>query len=111
MGGTWGSYIGLFFLASDYVAIGTFSSALSDNQIVAFVIAVVLSFAFYSGFDSMANIQSLKSISDTIRQLGIDSHYSSMSRGVVDSRDLIYFTSVVFAFIYMTKSVLSSQKQ
>ncbi len=111
MGGTWGSYIGLFFLACVYVAIGTFSSALSDNQIVAFVIAVVMSFAFYSGFDSMASIQSLKSISEFIRQIGIDSHYSSMSRGVVDSRDLIYFGSLVFAFLYMTKMVLTSQKQ
>nr|WP_321410758.1 gliding motility-associated ABC transporter permease subunit GldF [uncultured Carboxylicivirga sp.] len=110
MGGTWGSYIGLFFLATIYVAIGTFSSALSDNQIVAFVIAVVLSFVFYTGFDSVSGIQSLKGIAEAIRQLGIDAHYSSLSRGVVDSRDVVYFLSVVFAFLYSTKMVLSTKK-
>ncbi|WP_244825735.1 gliding motility-associated ABC transporter permease subunit GldF [Carboxylicivirga linearis] len=110
MGGTWGSYIGLFFLATIYVAIGTFSSALSDNQVVAFVIAVVLSFIFYTGFDSISSIQGLKGISEMIRQLGIDAHYSSLSRGVVDSRDVIYFLSVVFAFLYFTKMKLSTKK-
>jgi len=110
MGGTWGSYIGLFFLATIYVAIGTFSSALSDNQVVAFVIAVLLSFVFYTGFDSISSIQGLKGFSEMIRQLGIDAHYSSLSRGVVDSRDVIYFLSVVFAFLYFTKMKLSTQK-
>lgn len=110
MGGTWGSYIGLFLLAAVYVAIGTFSSALSDNQIVAFVIAVLLSFVFYSGFDSVSSVQGLKSIGETIRQLGIDAHYSSLSRGVIDSRDVIYFLSVIYAFLYFTRMVLSSNK-
>nr|WP_321452331.1 gliding motility-associated ABC transporter permease subunit GldF [uncultured Carboxylicivirga sp.] len=110
MGGTWGSYIGLFFLATIYVAIGTFSSALSDNQIVAFVIAVVLSFVFYTGFDSISALPSLKGMAENIRQLGIDAHYSSLSRGVVDSRDVVYFLSVVFAFLYFTKMVVSSKK-
>ena len=110
MGGTWGSYIGLFFLATIYVAIGTFSSALGDNQVVAFVIAVVLSFIFYTGFDSISSIQGLKGISELIRQFGIDAHYSSLSRGVVDSRDVIYFLSVVFAFLYFTKMKLSTKK-
>lgn len=111
MGGTWGSYIGLFFLASVYVAIGIFASSLSDNQIVAFVIAVVLSFVFYAGFDSLAELPGLKSISENIRLLGIDSHYSSLSRGVIDSRDLIYFVSIVFFFVYLTKLLLSHQKK
>nr|WP_319397917.1 gliding motility-associated ABC transporter permease subunit GldF [uncultured Carboxylicivirga sp.] len=110
MGGTWGSYIGLFFLATIYVAIGTFSSALSDNQIVAFVIAVVLSFVFYTGFDSISALPSLKGMAENIRQLGIDAHYSSLSRGVVDSRDVVYFLSVVFAFLYFTKMVVSTKK-
>ncbi len=110
MGGTWGSYIGLFFLAAVYAAIGTFSSALSDNQIVSFVIAVVLCFTFYTGFDSVATMHSLRSISEVIRQFGIDAHYSSLSRGVIDSRDVIYFISVIFAFLYFTRMVLSSKK-
>ncbi|MCU4175124.1 gliding motility-associated ABC transporter permease subunit GldF [Carboxylicivirga sp. N1Y90] len=111
MGGTWGSYIGLFFLAAVYVAIGTFSSSLSDNQIVAFVIAVVLCFTFYTGFDSLAALPGLKSMSETIRMIGIDSHYSSVSRGVLDSRDIIYFLSLIFFFVFLTKFVLSNQKK
>ncbi|MBI9061994.1 MAG: gliding motility-associated ABC transporter permease subunit GldF [Marinilabiliaceae bacterium] len=110
VGGTWGSYLGLFFLAAIYVAIGVFASALSDNQIVAFVIAVVLCFLLYSGMDSIAAMPGLRSLSDTITTIGIDSHYRSISRGVVDSRDIIYFAGVVYFFLFLTKTVLNSRK-
>ena len=94
VGGTWGSYLGLFFLAAVYAAIGVFSSSLSDNQIVSFVIAVVLCFFFYSGFDSIALIPGLNNAGEIIGALGIDVHYQSISRGVVDSRDLISYNFV-----------------
>lgn len=110
VGGTWGSYLGLFFLAAIYVAIGVFASSLTDNQIVAFVIAVVLCFTLYSGLDSMASMPALRSMSDTITALGIDSHYRSISRGVVDSRDIVYFAGVVYFFLFLTKTVLNSRK-
>jgi len=110
VGGTWGSYLGLFFLAAIYVAIGVFASALTDNQIVAFVIAVVLCFLLYSGMDSMAAMPGLRSLSDVITNIGIDSHYRSISRGVVDSRDIIYFAGVVYFFLFLTKTVLNSRK-
>ena len=110
VGGTWGSYLGLFFLAAIYVAIGVFASALTDNQIVAFVIAVVLCFLLYSGMDSIAAMPGLRSLSDVIINIGIDSHYRSISRGVVDSRDIIYFAGVVYFFLFLTKTVLNSRK-
>jgi len=110
VGGTWGSYLGLFFLAAIYAAIGVFASALSDNQIVAFVIAVVLCFLLYSGMDSIASMPGLRSLSDTITTIGIDSHYRSISRGVVDSRDIIYFAGVIYFFLFLTKTVLNSRK-
>lgn len=110
VGGTWGSYLGLFFLAAIYVAIGVFASALTDNQIVAFVIAVVLCFLLYSGLDSLAAMPGLRALSDTITIIGIDSHYRSISRGVVDSRDIIYFAGVIYFFLFLTKTVLNSRK-
>ncbi|WP_066629475.1 gliding motility-associated ABC transporter permease subunit GldF [Labilibacter marinus] len=109
-GGTWGSFIGLFFLAGIYVAIGVFCSSLTDNQIVSFVLAVVLSFIFYYGFEALSQVMSGSGAQSVIVYLGIDEHYQSMSRGVIDSRDLLYFLSVITLFIYLTRTVLSSRK-
>ncbi|WP_244828252.1 gliding motility-associated ABC transporter permease subunit GldF [Carboxylicivirga sediminis] len=111
LGGTWGSYIGLVFLSAVYVAIGVFASSLTDNQIVAFVLSVLLSFMFYSGFDSLAAIPSLVAYRDTISYLGIDSHYRSLSRGVIDSRDIVHLVSLVFFFLYITKLSLMRSKR
>ncbi|MFT3738286.1 MAG: gliding motility-associated ABC transporter permease subunit GldF [Breznakibacter sp.] len=109
-GATWGSYIGLFFLASVYVAIGVFASSLTDNQIVAFVLAVLLCFLFFYGFEAISQIPGLKNGRDAFVFLGINEHYKSVSRGVVDSRDVVYFLSVVVLFIWGTKTVISSRK-
>ncbi len=109
-GGTWGSYIGLLFLAGIYVSIGVFSSSLTDNQIVSFIIAVVLCFVFYYGFEAVAQIISSNDIGSLVLYLGIDMHYQSISRGVIDSRDLLYFLSVIVIFIFFTRVKLSSRK-
>ena len=109
-GATWGSYIGLIFLAAVYVSIGIFSSSITDNQIVSFVIAVLLCFVFFYGFESMSLIPSLKGVSSTLSFLGINDHYKSISRGVVDTRDVIYFLSVIVGFVYLTRLVLLSRK-
>lgn len=109
-GGTWGSYIGLAFLGGIYAAIGLFSSSLSGNQIIAFILAVILCFTFYLGFEFMGTLSSSGNISLNISRLGIEYHYMSMSRGVIDSRDLIYFISVIFFFLFSTQIVLSSRK-
>lgn len=110
MGGTWGSYIGLLFLGGIYTAIGIFSSSLSGNQIVAFIIAVFLSFIMYLGFDFLSGLASSGSIAFQVLRLGISHHYNSISRGVLDSRDLLYFAGVMALFIMGTRTVLQSSK-
>jgi len=109
-GGTWGSYIGLFFLSAIYVAIGVLSSSFSDNQIVAFIIGMLLCFIFYIGFDYISEIPAFSAIDGLIINFGINEHYKSMSRGVIDSRDIIYFISVIAFFLLVTKTVLQSRK-
>lgn len=98
-GSTMGTYFGLLFLIASYTAIGIFASTLSENQIVAFLIAISFCLLFYVGFEGIANIIS----SNFIEQLGMSYHFKSMSRGVLDSRDIIYFLSVTVFFILITK--------
>jgi ABC-2 type transport system permease protein len=102
-GAFWGSFIGLFFLAAIYVAIGTFSSSLSTNQIVSFVAAVVLSFFFFYGFEVLTGFFTSGQSIQILDLLGIHAHYKSMSRGVIDSRDVLYFIIVSSIFIYATR--------
>lgn len=109
-GATWGSYLGLVFLGSTFLAIGIFSSSITENQIVAFITAVCLCFFFYSGFDSIASINLFSKPSWFIQLLGIQTYYSSISRGVIDSRDLAYFFSIISIFILFTYIVLNSRK-
>ena len=109
-GGIFGAFIGLFFLAAIYVSIGVFTSAISDNQIVSFILAVLLSFLIYVGFDYLAAIPSLQGYDTFIINLGVSEHYKSISRGVVDSRDIIYYLAIIAFFIVLTKVRLESRK-
>lgn len=102
VGSTLGSYFGLLFLVAAYTAIGVFTSTLSDNQIVAFISAVFISFFFYFGFDGIANYK-LFNGAVNLENLGMASHYKSMSRGIIDTRDLIYFLSIAVFFLVATK--------
>ncbi len=96
VGSTIGSYIGLLFLVFAYTSIGIFSSTLSQNQIVAFIIAVFLCFVLYYGFEGFT------SSSLNISGLGMKAHFDSVARGVLDTRDLIYFLSISIFFIALT---------
>jgi len=109
-GGMWGSYIGLFFLGSAFVAIGIFASSVSDNQIVSFVIAVFLCAFTYMGFELFYTFILSGKAGLMVQSFGLNAHYSSMSRGVVDTRDLIYFISVTVLFVLLTKISLESRK-
>lgn len=109
-GGIWGSYIGLFFLAATYTAIGLFASSLTENQIISFIIAILISFFFYIGFESISLLNMAKGFDNFIIELGINDHYKSISRGVVDTRDIIYFLTVISAFILFTRLKLQSRK-
>jgi ABC-2 type transport system permease protein len=103
MGGTIGSYIGLIFLAGVFVAIGIACSSITNNAVVAFIAGAFLCFVLYSGFNAISRIPALQAGADYyIEMLGIDFHYRSVSRGVVDSRDLIYFLSVILFFLLFT---------
>lgn len=110
MGGTWGSYIGLLFVGTAFVSIGLFASALTDNQIVSFIIAVFLCGFIFFGFELIYTLDLFGNADLFIRNLGIYAHYTSMSRGVIDTRDLIYFLSLIALFIILTKIRLESRK-
>ncbi len=108
-GGTLGAFLGLFFLAAVYASAGLFASSLTDNQVIAFIIAVLISFFLFMGFDSLAYLPGLKKIDEFVIGLGINEHYKSMSRGVIDLRDIIYFIAVVVVFNEGTRIVLLSR--
>ena len=108
MGSTMGSYFGLLFLIASYTAIGIFTSTLSENQIVAFILSVFLCFIFYFGFQGVATF--VKGFEDIIADFGMDSHFKSMSRGVIDTRDVLYFVSIAILFLSMTVYKLKALK-
>jgi ABC-2 type transport system permease protein len=108
-GGTWGSYTGLIFLAGVYTAIGIFISSFSENQLVSFIISMVICFVFYIGFDFLYSLDTFGGFSAFIVKLGIKEHYLSMSRGVLDTRDMLYYVSVIFIFLLLTKIKLQSR--
>lgn len=93
-----GSYLGLLFLASAYTAIGVFASTLSENQIVAFISAAFVCFLFFFGFNALSEVLTLS----FLQELSLQSHFESISRGVIDSSDLIYFLSLTAFFIGLT---------
>lgn len=109
-GATWGSYTGLVLLAAAYISIGIFASSLTDNTIVSFILAVLLCFLLYTGFNSIAYLSIKGALGTFLLNLGIDAHYSSMGRGVIDSRDLLYFISVIVVFLIFTRIKLNSRK-
>ena len=102
MGSVIGSYFGLLFLVAAYASIGIYTSSLTNNQIVAFILAVFISFFFYFGFEGLSNFNWFGD-AFYIEKLGMESHFKSMSRGVLDTRDIIYFLSVTAFFIIATK--------
>ncbi len=109
-GAIMGSYMGLVFLASAFTAIGIFASSLTKDQIVAFILATFLCVIFYYGFQLISTLPIFMGRSDyLVQMIGIDYHYDSMSRGVFDSRDVIYFFSLTFFFIFLTKLSLESR--
>jgi len=108
MGSTMGSYFGLLFLIAAYTAIGIFTSTLSENQIVAFILAVFLCFIFYFGFNGLASL--FAENNKLVASFGMDYHFKSMSRGVIDTRDITYFLSVTIIFLSVTVYKLKSLK-
>lgn len=110
MGGLWGSYLGLLFLGSGFVAIGIYASSITDNQIISFLFGMLIcAFCFY-GFEIISYMGLFGSGDSAILKLGINEHYISMSRGVIDTRDIIYFLSLITVFLLLTKYQLNRRK-
>lgn len=102
-GGTIGSYIGLFLLAAVFTAIGICCSSFTSNAVVAFLLSAFACFMVYSAFEAISRIPAFQSGADYyIGMLGIDFHYKNISRGVLDSRDLVYFLSAILFFLFLT---------
>lgn len=110
LGGTAGSYIGLLMLGGTYVALGVFASSLTDNQILAFIFGLLLCFVFYALLEWLRGFTTYSGFDVILEGVSIQSHYTSISRGVVDTRDLVYFLSFMAVAIFGTKTVLESRK-
>lgn len=111
MGGIAGSYIGLFFLAAVFTAIGICCSSLTSNAVVAFIVSAFACFVLYDGFNAISRITALASGAGYyVEMVGIDFHYRSISRGVIDSRDIIYFISVIAFFLLFTQRNLIKRR-
>lgn len=108
LGATIGAYIGLFLLGGIYLAIGTCISSLAENQIIAFILTASICFVFYIGFDFVAEMFPQFSF---VSNWGINQHYNSISRGVLDSRDLIYFLGIIALFLYCTTLSLAKKRK
>lgn len=110
VGGIMGSYLGLFMLSSAFIAIGIFASTISANQVVAFLIAIVCNVIIYYGFDILGAGPFLQNWDLFISNLGISTHYAVMSNGVIDSRDILYFMSLCFLFLMLSRTIIQSKK-
>lgn len=110
-GGIIGSYIGLLFLAAAFTAIGIYCSSLTDNQIVSFLAALFFNWLLHFGFEAASRFHSFSGGADYyLNLIGVEYHYNSISRGVIDSRDVIYFLSLVLLFLALTQFTLSKKK-
>ncbi|MCQ2285665.1 MAG: gliding motility-associated ABC transporter permease subunit GldF [Bacteroidales bacterium] len=110
MGSTWGSYLGLVFLGATFISIGVFISSITTNQIIAFILTAPICFILYFGFEFIYSFEVLGNFGYIVKTMGIEHHYTSISKGVVDSRDVIYFCSVIFIFLFATRISLLSRK-
>jgi len=105
-----GSYIGLLLLSAVLCALGILTSALTNNQVLAFVIAAFSSFILFTGLNSLASINVWSSLSLPLAQLSLEYHYLAMSKGLLDSRDVLFFISVIAGFLYFSKLSLANKK-
>lgn len=105
-----GSYIGLLLLGSSFTSVGIFASSLSKNQVIAFAIAAFICFLCYTGIDAIGKILSLQSFETLFSNLSVNAHYQSLGRGVLDTRDVIYFLTFDVLFLSLTRFVIGGRK-
>lgn len=104
-----GSYIGLLLLSSIFASISVYASSLSSNQIVAFILAMIMSSFFFFGFDILSQVPFLQIVDLTLQKIGISYHYNMMSKGLLKVSDLVYFMSVSLLFIKLTEVVIKNK--
>jgi ABC-2 type transport system permease protein len=107
--GVIGSYIGLTLLGGVFCSVGIVASSITTNQIVSFILAAFLCFILFTGFESLAALNMWSANTLTIKQFGILYHYESLSKGLIDSRDILYFVSVGALMLVLTKTILSAR--
>jgi ABC-2 type transport system permease protein len=110
-GATVTSFIGLLLLGACFVSIGLFASSLTQSQIVAFIIAMFGTWMLFEGLDLLGSFNVFGGLDFIIRYIGIKSHYTSIMKGVVDSRDVVYFLSLMVLFLFATITVVKGQKR
>lgn len=110
LGSTLGSYLGLFLLGTIFCCIGIFASSLTSSQIVAFILGALFCFLLYVGFELIYSIDSFGTFGAAIKKWGIADHYFSISKGVIDTRDLVYYITTSFLFLFGTWLVLLKRK-
>ncbi|MEM6641986.1 MAG: gliding motility-associated ABC transporter permease subunit GldF [Bacteroidota bacterium] len=106
-----GSYLGMILLGGVFTALGVLSSALTGNQIVSFLLSALLCLSFYAGFDSLASLNPWSASANFIRQAGLLAHYDSLSKGLIDLSDIVYFLSMIALFLHLTVLTLALQKR
>jgi len=111
VGATLTSYLGLILLGSVFVAIGLFASSITSSQIVAFIVAMFMCWLIYDGFSQLGSFKLFGSFDTVIQYIGISFHYDSIKRGVIDTRDIFYFLSVITLFIFAALTVIKSLKK
>lgn len=103
MAATIGAYLGLFFLAAVFTAIGICAGSFTNNSVVAFIVSLIACALLYYGFNAISKLSQLSGGVDYyIEMAGIDFHYSSISKGVIDTRDVVYFISIIFLLLFIT---------
>lgn len=104
-----GSYIGLALLGGVFCSIGILASSITPNQVVAFIVAAFLCFLLFTGFESLSTLEIWRDSTLVIKQLGILYHYDALSKGVIDSRNVVYFISTGFIMLLITKIIIGSR--
>lgn len=104
-----GSYLGMILLSSVFCAVGVMGSALTANQIVSFILSAFLCLTFYTGLDTMAQLFSTGQQALWVKQMGMLYHYDAMSKGLIDTRDVVYFLSLTGVLLLGTRTILSGR--
>ena len=109
-GPIWGGYAGALLLGGAYISIGQFSSSITENQIVSFIVAILICFALLIIGETFVLINVSSSLAPVLSNLALGTHFTSVGRGVLDSRDLIYYFSVIIFFLFLNQIAVESRK-